>query len=174
MGLGQIDKLARMSSMPALSRMITVALRDLEISCCFIKSPRTSIHSSSRTSLRRSSQRATGRTAKRSKCCSSRLLQRCNNKNLFRDIKQEISENIGEDVTTNLCPGISSFSKRNTENIKKKQKNIWKTISAERFLMEDVLSILITDSMEVMCVIFSETKNSKAYHQMYLFLCNKL
>jgi len=59
---------------------------------------------------------------------------------------------------------------------KYQKKNIWETqtISAECFLMEDVLSILISDSMEVMCVIFSETKNTKAYHQMYLFLCNKL
>merc|ERR1712130_8244 len=59
---------------------------------------------------------------------------------------------------------------------RKYQKNIWETqtISAECFLMEDVLSILISDRMEVMYVIFSETKNTKAYHQMYLFLCNKL
>jgi len=41
-------------------------------------------------------------------------------KNLSRNIKQEISENIGKDVTTNLCPGISSFSRRNTKNIKKR------------------------------------------------------
>jgi len=48
-------------------------------------------------------------------------------KNLSRNIEQEISENIGGDVTTNLCPGISSFSRRNTavRKISRKQKNIW-------------------------------------------------
>ena len=113
--------------------------------------------------FRRSSQRATGRTAKRSKCCSNLLLQRCNKnisrnisikirkyrmrcyKNLSRNIKQEISENIGKDVTTNLCPGISSSSRRNTENIKnKKSKRISGKLKLSRLsvFMEDVFIYL--------------------------------